>query len=59
MLLDEMTSALDASLEDKVMEALTADRERTLIYITHRAQSASWADRVLILEKGEILESIE
>lgn len=59
MLLDEMTSALDASLEDKVMESLTEDRGPTLIYITHRAQSASWADRVLYLENGEIIEPIE
>ena len=55
-LLDEMTSALDAGLEADVMEALMQDEEATVILITHRSQSAEYADRVLLLDQGELRE---
>jgi ATP-binding cassette subfamily B protein len=56
--LDEATSALDSESETLVQEALerlTADR--TVFIIAHRLATVRRADRILVLEKGQIIES--
>ncbi len=58
LILDEATSALDSESEALVQEAL--DRimqERTVFIIAHRLATVRRADRILVLEKGEIVES--
>ncbi|MFC7598133.1 ATP-binding cassette domain-containing protein [Terrabacter sp. GCM10028922] len=61
LLADEPTSALDKVLESQILELL--DRERSqrglgILYITHNLASlAAFADRVLVMEAGRIVES--
>ena len=56
-IMDEMTSALDAKLEEEIVNRLFAEKEKTVIYITHRPAATRHADRVLVLDQGRIEES--
>jgi ATP-binding cassette, subfamily B, bacterial MsbA len=58
LLLDEATSALDSESERLVQEALsTLTRNRTSLIIAHRLSTVERADRVLVLERGRLVES--
>lgn len=57
LLLDEATSALDAQSEYEVKEALERLMiNRTVIIIAHRLSTIRNADKIAVLEKGEIME---
>ncbi|TVY37428.1 Phosphatidylcholine translocator [Lachnellula subtilissima] len=57
LLLDEATSALDSQSEAQIQEAITAvSRKRTTIMIAHRLTSVQKADRILVFDKGKIVE---
>jgi subfamily B ATP-binding cassette protein MsbA len=58
LLLDEATSALDTESEQHVQAALDElMRNRTSIVIAHRLSTIENADRILVMEQGEIIES--
>ncbi len=58
LILDEATSALDAESEALVQEALERImRDRTVFIIAHRLATVRRADRILVIEKGQIIES--
>ncbi|KMO74810.1 ABC transporter ATP-binding protein [Mycolicibacterium obuense] len=57
LILDEATSSLDIPSERMVQRALeTVLAERTAIVIAHRLSTVQIADRVLVLEHGQIVE---
>jgi ATP-binding cassette subfamily B protein len=57
LLLDEATSALDADSEAEVQEGLNrAMRNRTVIVIAHRLATTQEADKIVVFNKGEIIE---
>jgi len=57
LLLDEATSALDAENEQEVQSALDAAMAgRTSLVIAHRLATIREADRIIVLQKGAILE---
>jgi ATP-binding cassette, subfamily B, bacterial len=58
LILDEATSALDSESEALVQEALERImQDRTVFVIAHRLATVRRADRILVLEKGQIVES--
>jgi subfamily B ATP-binding cassette protein MsbA len=58
LILDEATSALDTASERQVQEALQRLMAgRTTLIIAHRLSTIEHADRVLVLERGRIVES--
>jgi ATP-binding cassette, subfamily B, bacterial len=58
LILDEATSALDSESEALVQEALERVMiGRTVFVIAHRLSTVRKCDRILVLEKGQIVES--
>lgn len=58
MILDEATSALDNLTEEKVIEALCDDSlNLTLVMIAHRLSTLRNCDKILIFDKGKIIET--
>ena len=57
VLLDEATSALDSESEAKVQAALAEHAKgRTVIVVAHRLSTVRAADRILVLDKGHVVE---
>jgi len=57
LLLDEATSALDSHTEQEIKGALArAGEGRTVITIAHRLSTIAEADRIVVLDAGEIVE---
>jgi len=57
LLLDEATSALDTQTEQDIQESLrTMGEGRTVITIAHRLSTVVDADRIVVLEDGQIVE---
>ncbi|MEL6807513.1 MAG: ABC transporter ATP-binding protein/permease [Pseudomonadota bacterium] len=58
LLLDEATSALDTETEQDIKAALNAAGEgRTVLTIAHRLSTVAEADRIVVLEDGEVVET--
>ena len=58
LVLDEATSALDAESEHLVQEALDRLMQgRTTLIIAHRLSTVKDADRVIVIEQGEAVET--
>jgi ABC-type multidrug transport system fused ATPase/permease subunit len=57
LIFDEATSALDNESERAVQDAVnTVISERTALVIAHRLSTIQHADRILVLERGRIIE---
>ncbi|MDS9948880.1 MAG: ABC transporter ATP-binding protein/permease [Planktomarina sp.] len=57
LLLDEATSALDSETEHDIQDSLIQmGRGRTVLTIAHRLSTVVHADRIVVLEKGQIVE---
>ena len=58
LIFDEATSALDYESERNIMHNMDAIAEnRTMLIIAHRLSTVRRCDRIIVVEKGEIIES--
>jgi ATP-binding cassette subfamily B protein len=58
LLLDEATSNLDLATEARVTAAMQhVSRDRTTVVIAHRLQTARQADRIVVLDRGQVVET--
>ena len=57
LILDDSTSAIDSATEDQIQRAMRRiSRDRTTFLITHRISQIRWADRILVLRRGELVD---
>lgn len=62
ILADEPTGALDSRTGSQVLDLLahiTHDLQQTVLMVTHDPHAASYADRVVFLADGEIVDSLD
>jgi ATP-binding cassette, subfamily B, bacterial len=58
LILDEPTSALDARAEFEVFQRFAAlTKGKTAVLISHRFSTVRMADRILVLQQGELMEA--
>ena len=58
LLLDEATSALDSDSEAEVQKGLNqAMNNRTVIIVAHRLSTTQGADKIVVFDKGKIIDS--
>ena len=53
---DEVTSGLDTITEKRVVDNLMKLKDKTIIFIAHRLAIAERADKVVVIDKGQIVE---
>lgn len=57
LILDDSTSAIDSATEDEIQKAIRRVLQgRTTLLITHRLSQIRWADSILVLSKGELID---
>jgi ATP-binding cassette subfamily B protein len=57
LILDDSTSAIDSATEDLIQKAMRRiSRKRTTFIITHRLSQIRWADSILVLRRGELID---
>ena len=57
LMLDDSTSAIDSATEDEIQKAIRRLLQgRTTLLITHRLSQIRWADRILVLRQGELVD---
>ena len=58
LIFDEATSALDSHVENMIQRTVKElKRDRTILMIAHRLSTIAWADKILLLDAGEIVAS--
>ncbi len=57
LILDDSTSAIDSATEDEIQKAIRRLLQgRTTLLITHRLSQIRWADKILVLKRGELVD---
>ncbi|KAL8683729.1 MAG: hypothetical protein Q9186_000363 [Xanthomendoza sp. 1 TL-2023] len=56
LLMDEATASIDYATDSKIQETLREVKDSTIITIAHRLQTIIDYDKVLVLDKGEVVE---
>lgn len=57
LILDDSTSAIDSATEDLIQQAMRRiSAQRTTFLITHRLSQIRWADRILLLKQGRLVD---
>jgi ATP-binding cassette, subfamily B, bacterial len=57
LILDDSTSAIDSATEDQIQRAMQRiSRQRTTFLITHRLSQIRWADHILVLNNGRLVD---
>ena len=58
LILDEATSALDLESEAFIQETIRkVSKDRTTIIVAHRLSTITHADKIVVIEHGQVVES--
>jgi ATP-binding cassette, subfamily B, bacterial len=58
LLMDEATASVDGETENLIQQAVSnMAGQRTMLLVSHRASTLRFADRVLVMEQGKIIET--
>ena len=60
LIFDEATSALDSITEEEItstIKEISAEKEQITVLIAHRLSTIMHADRIYVLEKGQVIET--
>ncbi len=59
LLLDDTLSAVDIETEQNILKHMRANKsnETNYIFCSHRIQSLSWVDKILVLDQGQLVDS--
>ncbi|MGL5035413.1 MAG: ABC transporter ATP-binding protein [Microcystaceae cyanobacterium] len=56
LILDDALSSVDNQTATQILRNLTAKRQQTVIFISHQLSAAAQSDRILVMDKGAIVE---
>jgi ATP-binding cassette subfamily B protein len=56
-LLDDATSAVDATVEARILHGLRDELDMTTLIVAHRVSTIALADRVLFMQEGQVVAS--
>jgi ATP-binding cassette subfamily B protein len=57
MIFDESTSSLDSKTEEKILNNIEKYlKNKTILWIAHRLSTLRFTDRIIVFNKGKILE---
>lgn len=58
LILDDALASVDNQTATQILQALhVGDRQRTVIFISHQLAAAATADRILVLDRGRLVQS--
>lgn len=56
LILDDALSSVDNQTATKILGSLSIEQDKTVIFISHQLSAAATADRILVMDKGEIVQ---
>lgn len=56
LILDDPISSVDNKTATKILDSLSKEKDKTVIFISHNLSAAAQADRIVVMDKGEIVQ---
>ena len=56
LILDDALSSVDNKTATQILDSLSQERRRTVIFISHQLSAAAQTDRIMVMDKGKIVQ---
>ncbi len=56
LILDDALSSVDNKTATQILNSLSSDRHKTVIFITHQLSAAAQCDRIFVINRGQIVQ---